>query len=170
MSIRRPWFVALSICAVTMVVLASPATAAGLGLGVSLHTEKGYIAHADPHVHWAKPVKTGPLTDYDGTGDQGRAYYDLTVAGGALFEVEGAIEASTTGQYITLGGIVAALVLPFTGEGDAFGNWFESELQLVQAGTQPKVTKAFGKVRVGLGFTAYGSGEVLTVTVAPASV
>jgi hypothetical protein len=158
---------ALVICSITLAAgLASAAPAsASSGLGMSVQTEKAYIAIEDPHVHWTKPVTTGSLTDYDGTGDGGRAKYDLLAIGHTLYEVEGTIRASTEAQGEKLGEIQDALAVPFAGKAEL--NWYVSQVQLVQAGAFPKVTKVFGKVRVGLGFSEAGATLILSVTVAP---
>jgi hypothetical protein len=143
------------------------ASASG-GLGLSVQREKANIAVFDPHAHWAKPVKTGSITDYDGTGDGGRASYDLATLGGALYEVEGTIQSSTEAQGVKLGEIQDALTVPFAGKREVA--WFDNQVQLVQAGAQPKATKVFGNVRVGLGFTVTGSAVVLNVSVLPTNV
>jgi hypothetical protein len=131
-----------------------------------VQAEKANIAAEDPHVHWAQPTKAGLLTAYTGTGDQGRAHYDLLGMGGALYEVEGTISASNEAQGVKLGEIQDALALPFAGRPEL--NWYESQVKRIQSGTFPRTTKVFGRARVGLDFSAEGTVLVLRETVQPA--
>jgi hypothetical protein len=156
------------ICAVTL--LAGPATASASasaipGLGWTVPAYKQIIALVDTKVHWEKPIKAGQATEYPGSGDQGRAEYDLTGIGGALYVVGGVLEAKTPSQAVQLADIQDVLTVPFAGKGEE--NWFDSEVQDADTGALPKVTKVFGNVRVGLGFSFSGSTLVLRVSVEP---
>lgn len=167
---NRPLVTVVPVLGLTagMMTVATATAAAAAGLGLSLHTEEHYIALEDPQVHWAKATKLDGAFMYKGTGDGGRAHYDLTTYQGALIEVEGTVSASTEAQGVKLGEIQDGLAVPFAGKPEV--SWYESQVQLVQAGTFPKATKVFGKVRVGLGFSEVGASLVMNVTVVPTDV